>query len=303
MLARIHAAMRDMEDIPIGIGGEFFAHRKPEYMRDSYISTLRQAEENGDTDIANAIRSNMRIVKSMPAYEFDIGKFSCGNTHGDYMISQLIWLDGKVNGIIDWTCACRHPYIWEIVRSYIFMAPEVKQGEISVEALVRYIADYMEFGALNAYDIENAGKLFFYFLAVCNFYGQYYDSISENRFIYLKQAEMSSRLLAWFEKHIDELNKKLCEFSLQIANQKKLSVFYDSEGRLAQYPKKRTLRTIALTRIANCFDRDRRYSEKEVNAIIRENISFSDIELIRRELIDQRLMGRLGDGSEYWRER
>ena len=41
LLARIHAAMRDMEDIPIGIGGEFFAHRKPEYMRDSYISTLR----------------------------------------------------------------------------------------------------------------------------------------------------------------------------------------------------------------------------------------------------------------------
>lgn len=151
----------------------------------------------------------------MPAYEFDINKFSCGNTHGDYMISQLIWLGEKINGVIDWTCACRHPYIWEIVRSYVFMAPEARQGELNIEALIRYIVNYMEFGSLNTYDIENAGKLFYYFLAVCNFYGQYYDSISENGHIYLKQAYMSSRLLVWFEKHIDELNDKLCELSMK----------------------------------------------------------------------------------------
>ncbi|MGN1422081.1 MAG: phosphotransferase [Oscillospiraceae bacterium] len=213
MLARIHEAMKDMEDIPVGIGGDFFAHRKPEYMRDSYARALKQAEDNGDNDIACAIRSNIRIIGSMPEYEFDINKFTCGSTHGDYMISQLIWLDGKVNGIIDWTCACRHPYIWEIFRSYVFMAPEVRQGELNTKALLRYIEYYAEYGRLNAYDIENAGKLFCYFLSVCNFYGQYYDSISNNRHIYLKQAEMSSKLLAWFEKHIDELNEGLCGLS------------------------------------------------------------------------------------------
>lgn len=302
LLAKIHIAMKDMEDIPIGIGSDFFAYRKPEYMRDTYVATLQQAVDNGDNDIAESIRSNMRIVGSMPAYEFDINKFSCGNTHGDYTISQLILLDEKVNGVIDWTCACKHPYIWEIVRSYVFMAPEVKQGEINIEALLRYISDYMETGLLNTYDIENAGKLFYYFLAVCNFYGQYYDSISENRYIYLKQAEMSSKLLVWFEKHIDELNEKLCELSMQVTEQKKLSVFYDSEGRLTQYPRKRPLRLIALKKIADCFDKDRKYTEKEVNEIIRQNISFSDIELIRREMFDHNLIGRKRDGSEYWRE-
>ncbi|MGN0536606.1 MAG: DUF2087 domain-containing protein [Acutalibacteraceae bacterium] len=302
LLAKIHGAMKDMENMPIGIGGDFFVYRKPEYMKDTYIDTLQQAVDNGDNDIANAIRSNMRIVESMPTYEFDINKFSCGNTHGDYMISQLIWLDDKVNGIIDWTCACKHPYIWEIVRSYVFMAPEVKQGEINIEALIRYIVNYMEFSLLNTYDIENAGKLFYYFLAVCNFYGQYYDSISKNRYIYLKQADMSSRLLVWFEKHIDELNEKLCELSMQITNQKKLFVFYDSEGRLVQYPCKKSLRIIALIKIADCFDKDRKYTEKEVNEIIRQNISFSDFALIRREMFQQKLIGRLSDGSEYWRE-
>lgn len=68
---------------------------------------------------------------------------------------------------------------------------------------------YMEWNPLNAYDIENAGNLYFYFLAVCNFYAQYYESLSKNRYIYLEQARMASRLLVWFEKHLDELNERL----------------------------------------------------------------------------------------------
>lgn len=212
LLAKIHRAMKDIENIPVGIGADFFTYRKPEYMKDAYNITLQRAVNNGDATIADAIRSNMRVVEAMSIYEFDINKFSCGNTHGDYMISQLIWKDEKINGIIDWTCACRHPYIWEIVRSYVYMAPEVKQGEINIEGLTQYIINYLEVGALNAYDIENAGKLFYYFLAVCDFYGQYYDSLSKNRDIYLEQANMSSRLLVWFEKHINELNTRLCEW-------------------------------------------------------------------------------------------
>lgn len=302
LLAKIHIALKELDNIPIGIGEDFFRYRKPEYMNNAYAETLRQAVNNGDSEIASAIRSNMRIVGSMPDYDFDINKFSFGNTHGDYMISQLIWEDERPIGIIDWTCACKHPYIWEIVRSYVFMASEVKQGEINIDALLRYIEIYMETAPLKTYDMENAGKLFYYFLAVCDFYGQYYASLSPNRYIYLQQAEMSSKLLVWFEKHIDELNERLCEFSLRTAERKKLSSFYDADGRLTQYPRRRTLRLMALAKIADRFEKDRKYTEKEVNEIIRQNISFSDIELIRRELFDCRLIGRKGDGSEYWRE-
>lgn len=178
----------------------------------------------------------------------------------------------------------------------------IRRGDINIVALIRYIADYMGYAPLTAYDIENAGKLFYYFLAVCNFYGQYYDSLSKNRYIYLKQAEISSRLLVWFENHIDELNEKLCELSVHAHDQKRASVFYDPAGRLKQYPRKRSLRIIALTRIADCFDKDRKYTEKEVNEIIMQNISFSDYALIRREMIQQMLIGRSSDCSEYWRE-
>ena len=83
---------------------------------------------------------------------------------------------------------------------------------------------------------------------------------------------------------------------------KKMRNYYDSEGKLIQYPTKKPLRMIALVRIAECFENGKKYSEKEVNEIIRQNISFSDIELIRREMFDLKLIGRLRDGSEYWRE-
>lgn len=43
-------------------------------------------------------------------------------------------------------------------------------------------------------------------------------------------------------------------------------------------------------------------SEKEVNAIISQNIAFSDVELLRRELIEAHLLSRLRDGSRYWKE-
>ena len=302
LLAKIHNAMKDIENIPVGIDENFFVYRKPEYMKEPYTATLRQAIANGDNEIVDAIRSNMRIIEAMPAYGFDSKRFSVGNTHGDYMISQLLWKEEKISAVIDWTCACRHPYIWEIVRSYIFMAPEVGQGEIDIKAFIQYIANYTEIASLNAYDIENAGKLFYYFLAVCNFYEQYYKSLSENRFIFLKQAKMASGLLVWFEKHIDELNEKLCEFAKLVTYQKKMASYYDFEGRLSQYPSKKPMRVLALTKIAECFESERNYTEKEVNEIIRENISFSDIELIRREMFQYKLLGRLRDGSQYWRE-
>ena len=58
---------------------------------------------------------------------------------------------------------------------------------------------------------------------------------------------------------------------------------------------------MALEKIAECFDKGRKYTEKEVNEIIVQNIAFSDYALIRREMFQQGLICRLSDGSEYWR--
>ena len=93
-----------------------------------------------------------------------------------------------------------HPYIWEIVRSYIFMAPECKNGEIDIEALIQYIKEYQSIAPLNRYDVENAGNLFYYFLAVCDFYGQYYQAHSRNRGIYIRQHSGENCIISIYWK-------------------------------------------------------------------------------------------------------
>ena len=83
---------------------------------------------------------------------------------------------------------------------------------------------------------------------------------------------------------------------------KKLENYYDAEGKLLQYPSKRPMRIISLIKIAECFEKDKKYTEKEVNEIIKSKIAFSDVELIRREMFQYKMIGRLKDGSQYWAE-
>jgi len=209
LLARIHQVLRDFDGLPEGIGTMFFQHRKPEKMLDSFNASLQTALSNGDRENAEDIRQIIRVLERFPELELDPEAFTYGNTHGDYTISQLLCEEHQINGIIDWTTACRHPLIWEVVRSYVFMAPECGEGRIDLDRFERYLRTYLQQGILNTYDIENAGRLFFYFLAVCNFYGQYYQSLTRNRDIFLKQAKLCKGIFLWLDSHLEELDLRL----------------------------------------------------------------------------------------------
>lgn len=76
--------------------------------------------------------------------------------------------------------------------------------------------------------------------------------------------------------------------------------YLSKEGKITQYPAKKSLRPYVLAFLAGKFDSDRKYTEKEVNAIIQDSITFSDHELIRREMIIYHQLDRLRDGSAYW---
>ncbi|BBF44906.1 hypothetical protein lbkm_3645 [Lachnospiraceae bacterium KM106-2] len=86
-------------------------------------------------------------------------------------------------------------------------------------------------------------------------------------------------------------------------DREKLQRYLTEDGLLKQYPSKKPLRMLALARIAEHFEMGRKYTEKEVNEIIRGSQTFSDHELIRRELFTYGFLGRLRDGSSYWREK
>ena len=68
---------------------------------------------------------------------------------------------------------------------------------------------------------------------------------------------------------------------------------------LIRWPKKQKEKLVLLRRIVGLFENGRRYSENEVNALLSR--LWADHVMIRRYLIDYRLLNRRPDGSQYWR--
>jgi hypothetical protein len=81
-----------------------------------------------------------------------------------------------------------------------------------------------------------------------------------------------------------------------------IKAFLDGDGKVKQLPQKQRVRFAVLAYLAERFEYDRIYTEKEVNAILEEAHTFGDYFLLRRELAECSLLCRKRDGSAYWRE-
>ena len=77
--------------------------------------------------------------------------------------------------------------------------------------------------------------------------------------------------------------------------------FLDEKGRIKQLPSKQKYRLATLSYLAEKFDENFNYTEKEVNAICDAWHSFNDYFILRRELVDNGLMCRELNGSRYWK--
>ena len=74
---------------------------------------------------------------------------------------------------------------------------------------------------------------------------------------------------------------------------------FDAQGRLARWPTRRALQVLVLWGLWLRFDAKRRYSEREVNEVLNAHHAFGDHCLLRRELIELRLLTRTPGGAEY----
>ena len=77
--------------------------------------------------------------------------------------------------------------------------------------------------------------------------------------------------------------------------------FLDKLGRITQLSQKPLLRIATLCYLAEKFEVNYNYTEKEVNAICEQWHTFGDYFVLRRELIDQGFLCREPDGSRYWK--
>lgn len=76
---------------------------------------------------------------------------------------------------------------------------------------------------------------------------------------------------------------------------------FDDQGRLVRWPTRWSVQRLAMWALWMRFDGKRRYSEREVNEILRHAHTYGDHATLRRELINHRLMARESDCSAYWK--
>lgn len=86
--------------------------------------------------------------------------------------------------------------------------------------------------------------------------------------------------------------------SLTPAAAKALSSF-DGVGRMARWPHKYSVQRLALWVMWMQFEPRRVYTEREVNAVLKAWHTWGDHVTLRRELINDRLLTRKADGSQY----
>ena len=80
-----------------------------------------------------------------------------------------------------------------------------------------------------------------------------------------------------------------------------ISRFLDDTGKITQLSHKKNFRVATLSYLAEKFEANRNYTEKEVNSICDEWHTFGDYFILRRELIDNGLLCRKSNGSRYWK--
>jgi len=78
--------------------------------------------------------------------------------------------------------------------------------------------------------------------------------------------------------------------------------FLDQNGKIKSWPSKRSKKTAILYYLSGKFEIDRKYSEREVNAVIEQWHTFNDLFILRRGMVDTGFLSRTADGSRYWRE-
>lgn len=76
---------------------------------------------------------------------------------------------------------------------------------------------------------------------------------------------------------------------------------FDAAGRLQRWPAKYSVQRLILWPLWARFEPRRRYSEAEVNTVLKAANTFGDHVTLRRELVNHRLLARESDCSAYWK--
>jgi biotin operon repressor len=117
----------------------------------------------------------------------------------------------------------------------------------------------------------------------------YYYSLQTENLKEMTQQMMKDDEIARLSQNVEE----------DAFARKVMKAFVDRDGRITAFPAQEKKFMVLLQYVVNAFERDVKYTEKQVNEILaRYN---ADTSSLRRGLIEYRLMQRESNGSAYWR--
>ncbi len=114
----------------------------------------------------------------------------------------------------------------------------------------------------------------------------------------LDQAVLESRTRSMFSQQ--ELSNVASEVDADAYDKKVIKDYARRDGSLKTLPAQRKKLEAILRYVVRAFDVGKRYSEKQVNEILKGY--HEDTATLRRELVGSGLMQRAGGGGDYWRE-
>lgn len=104
------------------------------------------------------------------------------------------------------------------------------------------------------------------------------------------------------EISVDSVASGPASLASMSATVRKALIQFDDAGRLVRLPNKLSVQQMTMWALWTKFMANRKYTEKEVNAITNAFHTFGDQATLRRELVNMKLLGRKSDCSEYWKE-
>ena len=213
LLGRLHASLSGFRRLSVGMGQGFLDYMASGKPAESYRRTLEQARERADAEAEQSITYRLSQANRLQALRFDLARFTCANTHGDYKITNIVCADGHITSLIDLSGACVLPAVWEVIRSYTYADPACHAGQIGMDTLLSYVREYLRHFPLNEYDLGMMPYFYWHQLLACDYYGQYYDAEGPNRDDFLRQAQLATGLIRWFELHAEELATELVKLA------------------------------------------------------------------------------------------
>lgn len=141
-------------------------------------------------------------------------------------------------------------------------------------------------------------------------------TVRHQRFMFREKAKQAKAYLAIFELVEKSLERDMKEEFVklhsgatmvderyEVTNSEQdqiIETYFDVLGplKLKSFPTKEKKKIVVLRKISTLFEQDKRYSEKEMNSILKQVCD--DIATIRRYLIQYGFMERTKDCKEYW---